>query len=70
MGAPRPDRKNYPNLTSKACQLSLWPQASKESERHPGQMPRLLLERGIPPEPESQWQVWESEGQKWCHWDL
>jgi len=38
--------KIYPNLTSKACQLSLWPQASKESERHPGQMPRLLLERG------------------------
>jgi len=37
----------YPNLTSKACRLSLWPQTSKESERHPGQMPRLLLERGI-----------------------
>jgi len=30
-----------------ACWLSLWPQASKESEWHPGQMPRLLLERGI-----------------------
>ena len=39
--------KIYPNLTSKACWLSLWPQASKESERHPSQMPRLLLERGI-----------------------
>jgi len=39
--------KIYPNLTSKACWLSLWPQASKESERRPGQMPRLLLERGI-----------------------
>jgi len=39
--------KIYPNLTSKACWLSLWPQASKESEQHPGQMPRLLLERGI-----------------------
>jgi len=39
--------KNYPNLTSKARWLSLWPQACKESERHPGQMPRLLLERGI-----------------------
>jgi len=37
----------YPNLTSKACRLSLWLQISKESERHPGQMPRLLLERGI-----------------------
>ena len=37
--------KFYPNLTSKACWLSLW--ASKESERHPSQMPRLLLERGI-----------------------
>ena len=40
-------QKIYPNLTSKVCWLSLWPQASKESERHPGQMPRLLLERGI-----------------------
>jgi len=39
--------KNYPNLTNKACRLSLLPQTSKESERHPGQMPRLLLERGI-----------------------
>ena len=38
--------KNYPYLTSKACRLSLLPQASKEGERHPGQMPRLLLERG------------------------
>jgi len=38
----------YPNLTGKACRLSLWPQTRKESERHPGQMrPRLLLERGI-----------------------
>ena len=36
----------YPNFTSKACRLSLWPQTSKESERHPGQMPRLLLEKG------------------------
>jgi len=27
--------------------LGSWPQASKESEQHPGQMPRLLLERGI-----------------------
>jgi len=35
--------KIYPNLTSKACRLSLWPQTSKASERHPGQMPRLLL---------------------------
>ena len=42
-----PDRIFFPNLTSKACWLSLWPQASEESERHPGQMPRLLLERGI-----------------------
>jgi len=40
-------QKNYPHLTSKACWLSLWPQASKENERHPGQMPRLLLKRGI-----------------------
>ena len=40
-------KKNCPNLTNKACWLSLWPQASKESERHPGQIPRLLLERGI-----------------------
>jgi len=39
--------KIYPNLTSKACRLSLWPQTSKGSERHPGQMPRLLLEKGI-----------------------
>jgi len=39
--------KIYPNLTSKACWLSLWPQASKESKRHPDQMPHLLLERGI-----------------------
>jgi len=39
--------KIYPNLASKACWLSLWPQASKESEWHPGQMPHLLLERGI-----------------------
>jgi len=39
--------KIYSNLTSKACQTSLWPQTSKEIERHPGQMPRLLLERGI-----------------------
>jgi len=37
----------YPNLTSKARWLSLWPQASKKSKRHPGQMPRLLLERRI-----------------------
>jgi len=43
----RQTQKNYPNLTSKACWLSLWPQATKESERHLGQMPRLLLERGI-----------------------
>jgi len=35
------------NITSKACRLSLWPQTSKESKRHPGQMPHLLLERGI-----------------------
>ena len=35
--------KNYPNLTGKVCWLSLLPQAGKESERHPGQMPRLLL---------------------------
>jgi len=27
----------YPNLTSKACRLSLWPQTSKESERHASQ---------------------------------
>jgi len=39
--------KTYQNLTSKACWLSLWPQTSKESERHLGQMPRLLLKRGI-----------------------
>ena len=31
--------KIYTNLTSKACRLSLWPQASKESERHPGARP-------------------------------
>ena len=43
----RQTEKIYPNLTSKACRLSLWPHPSKESERHPGQMPRLLLERGI-----------------------
>jgi len=43
----RQTEKIYPNLTSKVCWLSLWPQASKGSERHPGQMPRLLLERGI-----------------------
>ena len=37
----------YPNLTSKACRLSLWPQVSKESELHLDQMTRFLLERGI-----------------------
>jgi len=39
--------KIYPNITIKACWLSMWPQANKESEQHPGQMPCLLLERGI-----------------------
>ena len=39
--------KIYPNLTSKACQLSLGPKTGKERKRHPVQMPRLLLERGI-----------------------
>jgi len=39
--------KIYPNLTSKACRLSLWPKTGKERKRHPVQMPRLLLERGI-----------------------
>jgi len=36
-----------PNLTSKACRLSLGPKTSKESKRHPVQMPRLLRERRI-----------------------
>ena len=39
--------KNYPNLTSKSCQLSLGPKNGKECKRHPIQMPHLLLERGI-----------------------
>jgi len=38
----------------------------EESERHPGQMPDLLLERGI----SLNLRVWESEGQNWCHQDL
>ena len=37
----------YANLTSKVCWLSLWLQTSKKSKRHPGQMPRLLLAKGI-----------------------
>jgi len=37
--------KFSPNLPSKACRLSLGPKTSKESKRHPVQMPRLLLGR-------------------------
>jgi len=37
----------YPDLTSKACRLSLGPKTGKERKRHPVQMPRLLIERGI-----------------------
>jgi len=36
-----------PNLTSKACRLCLGPKTSKDSKRHPVQMPGLLLERRI-----------------------
>jgi len=39
--------KNFPHLASKACRLSLEPKTGKKRKRHPGQMPRLLLEKGI-----------------------
>jgi hypothetical protein len=39
--------KIYPNLTSKACRLSLELKTGKERKRHSVQMPRLLIERGI-----------------------
>jgi len=39
--------KIYPNLTSKACLLSLWPQASKESKRQTAE--RLQQDLGSSP---------------------